>query len=62
MTEVYNYYDWHRETDKFIRFQDFLKVGQPAPDFEATTLDGRPVRLSDFYRERPVLLEFGSIT
>ena len=34
-------------------------VGQPAPDFAATTVDGRPVRLSDF-RGQPVWLTFGA--
>ncbi len=33
------------------------KVGQPAPDFAASTIDGRPVRLSD-YRGQPVWLNF----
>lgn len=34
-------------------------VGQPAPDFAATTVDGRSVRLSD-YRGQPVWLTFGA--
>lgn len=33
------------------------KVGEVAPDFELTTLDGKTVRLSD-YRGRPVVLNF----
>lgn len=32
-------------------------VGTPAPDFEFTILDGRPVRLGDF-RGRPLVLNF----
>lgn len=34
-------------------------VGQPAPDFTATTVDGRQVKLSD-YRGKPVWLTFGA--
>jgi peroxiredoxin len=35
------------------------EVGQPAPDFAATTVDGTPVRLSDF-QGQPVWLTFGA--
>ena len=34
-------------------------VGQPAPDFTATTVDGKAVRLSDL-KGRPVWLTFGA--
>jgi peroxiredoxin len=34
-------------------------VGQPAPDFQASTVDGRVVRLSDF-KGQPVWLTFGA--
>jgi peroxiredoxin len=34
-------------------------VGQPAPDFAATTVDGRKVKLSD-YRGQPVWVTFGA--
>ena len=34
-------------------------VGQPAPDFRATTVDGKTVRLSDF-KGKPVWLTFGA--
>jgi peroxiredoxin len=34
-------------------------IGQPAPDFQASTVDGRSVRLSDF-RGQPVWLTFGA--
>ena len=33
------------------------KVGQAAPDFELTTLDGKTVKLSD-YKGKPVVLNF----
>ena len=36
-----------------------LAIGQPAPTFEGTDLDGRPFRLAD-YRGKVVVLDFGS--
>lgn len=40
-----------------------LKTGDKAPDFALPTLDhGRTVKLSDEYREKPVVLVFGSYT
>lgn len=40
-----------------------LHVGDAAPDFSLPTLDhGRTVHLSDEYRDRPVVLIFGSYT
>jgi len=40
-----------------------LSVGDPAPDFTLPALDeSRRVRLSEEYRERPVVLIFGSYT
>jgi peroxiredoxin len=39
------------------------KVGETAPDFELSDVDGKnPVRLSSFRGERPVALVFGSYT
>jgi hypothetical protein len=40
-----------------------LKIGDRAPDFTLPDLDGqRRVTLSDEYRQRPVVLVFGSYT
>jgi hypothetical protein len=40
-----------------------LGAGSPAPDFELPTLDRRrTVRLSEEWRQRPVVLIFGSYT
>lgn len=40
-----------------------LQVGDAAPDFVLPTADGsRKVKLSDEWRERPVVLVFGSYT
>lgn len=38
------------------------KVGVAAPDFEAITLDGRIVRLSDFHGKQHVVLMTGAVT
>jgi hypothetical protein len=42
--------------------QQELDVGQPVPDFALSKLDGATVQLSSLYRERPVLLVFGSFS
>jgi hypothetical protein len=40
-----------------------LRVGDPAPDFELPAADhGSTIRLSEQWRERPVVLIFGSYT
>jgi peroxiredoxin len=36
--------------------------GEPAPDFEARTLDGKTVRLGDYRGRKNVVLTFGSLT
>lgn len=64
--DPYNYegYDpGEREEKDFARFQEILRVGQEAPDFEVTRLeDGEKVRLSDLAAQSNVVLEFGSFT
>ncbi len=60
--ETYNYSVFEAKED-FVGFRSILKVGMPAPDFTATELEtGEQVRLSDYWRERDVLIEFGSFT
>ncbi len=60
--EPYNYTVFEGQGD----YEDFptpWHAGSPAPDFTAILLDtGQPVRLSDYWRERDVLIEFGSFT
>ncbi len=62
----YNYEGYlpgEEEEGDFSRFQEMLKVGAEAPDFEATRLeDGKKVKLSDFTANSHVVLEFGSFT
>ena len=38
------------------------RAGEKAPDATVYTLEGTEVRLSDLWKERPVVMEFGSIT
>lgn len=60
--ETYNYSVFQAKED-FVGFRSILKVGMAAPDFTATLLTtGEQVRLSDHWRERDVLIEFGSFT
>lgn len=42
-------------------FRSTVRVGEQAPDFALTTLDGTTLRLADL-RGKYVVLEFGSIT
>jgi hypothetical protein len=51
------------EEAEFAAFPNHLHVGEQAPDAVLTALDGgRPERLSDRWRSRTVVLEFGSFT
>ena len=60
--EPYNYTTFEGKED-WEAFRTLLQVGSIAPDFAATLLEtGQPVRLSDYWRERDVLIEFGSLT
>jgi len=60
--ETYNYAAFGG-SDQFLAFRTILPVGSTAPDFTATLLEtGQLVQLSDYWRERDVLIEFGSLT
>jgi hypothetical protein len=50
------------DVDNFRQFPTVLPVGSKAPDFMATRLDDTQVRLSDYTRRGPTVIEFGSIT
>ena len=61
----YNYpsFPLEMDGDDFANFPNVLKVGGPAPDGELTNAsDGSRVRLSDYWRNGPLVIEFGSIT
>jgi len=58
--QTYNYTHFAPEDYDFTRF-DGPKPGTQYIDFEATTLDGKKVHLSDFL-DKPVVLETGSVT
>lgn len=47
----------------FLPFRAHLPVGSPAPDFTAALLGtGESVRISEYWKETDVLIEFGSLT
>src|SRR6185437_9889243 len=62
----YNYERFHK--DEFMKdaarhlFGRGPETGDKAPDFEARTLEGDKVQLSDFRGEKNVVLTFGSST
>ena len=62
-TEEYNYRAFVRSSAVGMSsvFRSTVRVGEPAPDFALTALDGSTVRLSDL-RGKVIVLEFGSIT
>ena len=60
--ESYNYSIFEGKED-FLGFRTSLQVGSAAPDFTTTLLEtGQPVRMSDYWQERDVLVEFGALT
>lgn len=68
MSVAYNYerFDDYVESGvdegEFGAFPNLLHAGERAPDGELTLLDGERVCLSELWRERGVVLEFGSFT
>lgn len=44
------------------RAEGRFKVGDPAPDVELVSLDGRSVRLAEHFGASPTVLIFGSFT
>ena len=65
---VYNYehFDVYVESGEdereFGAFPNMLHAGERAPDGALTLLEGEPVRLSELWRQRGLVLEFGSFT
>ena len=65
MSAAYNYEHFPQDLDgaSFSAFRNGLRVGEPAPDGEATRLeDETHVRLSEYWRGCPMIIEFGSVT
>ena len=63
--EEYNYetFPLTMSANEFKDFPDFLHVGQKAPDGDLVDVaTGRTGRLSDYWSEGPLVVEFGSIT
>ena len=60
MPDKYNYAAFDADQYELLNFEA-PKVGELAPDFRATRLDGNSVQLAD-YSGRVVILEMGSIT
>jgi len=54
---------WIRYNEFDIRTEGSLGVGDLAPDLELLSVSGAgPRRISDLYREKPLVLVFGSYT
>ena len=54
---------WIRYNEYDIRSEGSLAVGDLAPDLELASADASgPKKISDLYREKPLVLVFGSYT
>jgi hypothetical protein len=62
----YEHFDGYVESGKdereFSSFPNMLHAGERAPDGELMLLDGERLRLSELWRQRELVLEFGSFT
>lgn len=62
----YEHFDLYVESGEdereFGAFPNALHAGERAPDGELTLLGSESVRLSELWRQRGVVLEFGSFT
>jgi hypothetical protein len=62
----YDHFDAYVESGadehEFAAFPNMLHPGERAPDGELTILEGERVRLSELWRQRGLVLEFGSFT
>jgi len=61
-TRAYNYAEFIGDDD-FLAFRTVLPVGSVAPDVAVTVAaTGEPERLSDYWRDADLVIEFGSLT
>jgi hypothetical protein len=61
-TRAYNYAEFIGDDD-FLAFRTALPVGSVAPDVAVTVAaTGEPGRLSDYWRDADLVIEFGSLT
>jgi hypothetical protein len=61
--ETYNYAHFSSAGDHFNAFKSLNRVGTTAPDFRGVLLStGESTAISSFWRDRDVLIEFGSLT
>ena len=61
--EAYNYGTFRRHMmQEDMHFRGGPEPGQLAPEVDLPTVSGGRFRLSEYRGQRPVLLEFGSIT
>jgi hypothetical protein len=59
---TYNYTEFIGDDD-FLAFRTVLPVGSAAPDVAVTVAaTGEPGRLSDYWRDADLVIEFGSLT
>ena len=65
MSDANNYAHFPQDLDGplFTAFPQILRVGTQASDGELIRLDdGARVRLSEYWRASPAIMEFGSVT
>ena len=61
--EEYNYDVFGHEGDLFGQFPGVLRAGEKAPDGELIdAMTGEQVLLSDYWKTKPVVIEWGSYT
>ena len=61
----YNYHSFTADhtAEGMDAFRHILHVGDRAPDFDALTPEGEPLKLSDYVRQADfTVIEFGSLT
>jgi hypothetical protein len=64
LTHQYNYDEFIPEKfERWLRFHESPKLGEPAPDFPLLSLQGEPARLSEIWSAHTyTIVEFGSFT